>query len=283
MNKEELLHNLQTMSEKSVEAIICLYHCLKNLNSENPYIMCSNEDTNAHLLIDNGFCLQEELNEDVLKDLSRDQIFALIEITGISCELKERAQMKTYLKWILERQDEVISMFSNNGMLLTLSGSAKINRKTLCSVIEAAFAQSFETASDSSTCPENGTKADTHIAEPQKKSKKTKLSQLTPTTTTFDPTTPVFEKIFVFTGKMEHFPDVITAAQIVYDMGGYCKDAVVSDIDYLVLGNAGYQDYEAGHLSTKTKKALHFIEQGSHIHIISEDEFCLLIGNTSEK
>lgn len=281
MNKEDILHNLQRLSEESGEAVIYLYHCLINLRSEDPYIMFSNKDANAQLLIKTGFCLQTDLSEDVLKCLFRDDIFRLLEITEIPCELKERAITKTYLKWLLEHKDDIISAFKEKGVLLVLSGSTKIHRKTLRSVIEEAFSYSFAPNYDYDS--DSYSKEMPQSKEPQKKvKKKTKLSQLTSTKTVFDPNTPIYEKIFVFTGKMEHFTDVASAAQIVYDMGGYCKDTVVSDIDYLVLGNAGYQDYEAGHLSTKTQKALHFIQQGSHINIISEDEFCSLIGTNSD-
>lgn len=106
-----------------------------------------------------------------------------------------------------------------------------------------------------------------------------RIGSITAQTTDFDTSHPCYDKTFVFTGTFQHYPDVRSVAQLVCNLGGHCKDAVSSKVDYLVLGNLGYSDYPPDHLSVKMKKAQELQGNGNPIKILSEDEFLLLLSD----
>lgn len=86
----------------------------------------------------------------------------------------------------------------------------------------------------------------------------------------FDENSPLYHKVFVFTGVLERMTRR-EAMQHVVNHGGQCADAVSSRTDYLVLG---FSDYCAGAKdgkSTKLKKAEHLKLSGAGIEIISEN------------
>ena len=91
-------------------------------------------------------------------------------------------------------------------------------------------------------------------------------------TTDFDVTSPVFEKMFVFTGTLERMTRK-EAMQLVVDRGGLCGDAVNKKTNFLVLGNNDYCSTIKDGKSTKQKKAEQLKLSGCDIEIISENVF----------
>lgn len=61
--------------------------------------------------------------------------------------------------------------------------------------------------------------------------------------------------------------------QAVIDRGGMCHDIVTKDTDFLVLGQEGFRGYQAGHKSSKMRKAEEMRSEGLPIEIISEADF----------
>jgi DNA polymerase-3 subunit epsilon len=68
------------------------------------------------------------------------------------------------------------------------------------------------------------------------------------------------------------------AMQAVVDRGGICHDSVTRDTDYLVIGQAGFIGYQAGHKSTKINKAEAMRKEGMPIEILSEADFVDMLG-----
>jgi len=91
-------------------------------------------------------------------------------------------------------------------------------------------------------------------------------------TTDFDVTSPIFEKMFVFTGTLERMTRK-EAMQLVVDRGGLCGDAVNKKTNFLVLGNNDYCSTIKDGKSTKQKKAEQLKLAGCDIEIISENVF----------
>lgn len=92
------------------------------------------------------------------------------------------------------------------------------------------------------------------------------------TTTDFDETSSVYEKVFVFTGALERMTRK-EAMQLVVDRGGLCDDGVNKKTNYLVLGNNDYCSTIKDGKSTKQKKAEQLKLAGCDIEIISENVF----------
>jgi DNA polymerase-3 subunit epsilon len=67
------------------------------------------------------------------------------------------------------------------------------------------------------------------------------------------------------------------AMQAAVDCGGICRDAVNTETDYLVLGQEGFRGYQAGHKSTKMRKAEEMHDKGAPIEIMSESDFLSLL------
>lgn len=100
-------------------------------------------------------------------------------------------------------------------------------------------------------------------------------------TTEFDESSPVYEKVFVFTGTLERMTRK-EAMQFVVDSGGKCGDGVNRNANYLVLGNNDYCTTIKGGKSTKQKKAEQLKLAGCDIEIISENVFYGMISYNNE-
>ncbi len=114
--------------------------------------------------------------------------------------------------------------------------------------------------------------------KPQKSQRKPNSKSINITTekTFFDESHPCFSKTFVFTGTLR---SIIRkdAMQIVVDNGGYCADAVSSEINFLVAGAQDYSKLRDGKKSAKMKVAELLIQKGANIKIISEDDFLEMV------
>jgi DNA polymerase-3 subunit epsilon len=96
-------------------------------------------------------------------------------------------------------------------------------------------------------------------------------------TTDFDEASPVYEKVFVFTGTLERMTRK-EAMQLVVDRGGLCGDGVNKKTNFLVLGNNDYSSTIKDGKSSKQKKAEQLKLSGCDIEIISENVFYDMIG-----
>jgi DNA polymerase-3 subunit epsilon len=83
-------------------------------------------------------------------------------------------------------------------------------------------------------------------------------------------------KVFVFTGALSSM-ERRQAMQAVVDCGGFCRDRVNTETDYLVLGQEGFRGYQAGHKSAKMRKAEEMRGKGAPIEIMSESDFLSLL------
>lgn len=99
------------------------------------------------------------------------------------------------------------------------------------------------------------------------------------TTDEFDESSPIYQKVFVFTGTLERMPRK-DAMQIVVNMGGICGDGVNKKTNYLVLGNNDFCTTIKGGKSSKHKKAEQLRLAGQDIEIISENVFYDMIDNS---
>ena len=87
----------------------------------------------------------------------------------------------------------------------------------------------------------------------------------------FDESSPIFGKVFVFTGTLDKMTRK-AAMQLVVDRGGVCLDGVRKDVNYLVLGANDYSKIKDGK-SNKQKAAEKLRLKGNDIEIISENVF----------
>lgn len=92
------------------------------------------------------------------------------------------------------------------------------------------------------------------------------------TTTEFDTTNILYQKVVVFTGTLERYSRK-AAMQIVANLGGINADNVTKRTNYLVLGNYDYCSQVKDGKSTKRKKAEQLNLQGHDILIIPENVF----------
>ncbi len=99
------------------------------------------------------------------------------------------------------------------------------------------------------------------------------------TTNEFNEDSPIFEKVFVFTGALERMPRK-EAMQIVVNLGGICGDGVSKKTNYLVLGNNDFCTTIKDGKSSKQKKAEQLQLEGQDIEIISENVFYDMIDNS---
>lgn len=109
-----------------------------------------------------------------------------------------------------------------------------------------------------------------------------KASDVTSSTTDFDVASPVYGKVFVFTGTLEKLVRK-DAMQLVVDMGGLCGDGVTKDTNYLVLGNNDYCSSIKDGKSSKQKKAEKYKAAGMDIEIISENVFYDLLSESTHE
>lgn len=91
-------------------------------------------------------------------------------------------------------------------------------------------------------------------------------------TSDFDESTPIYGKLFVFTGVLSKMVRK-EAMQLVINMGGQCGDNVTTGTNYLVLGNNEYCKTIKDGKSNKQKKAEKLKLSGHDIETISEDVF----------
>ncbi|OGV67450.1 MAG: hypothetical protein A2498_11115 [Lentisphaerae bacterium RIFOXYC12_FULL_60_16] len=87
---------------------------------------------------------------------------------------------------------------------------------------------------------------------------------------------PFCGSVFVFTGALSSM-ERRQAMQAVVDCGGFCRDTVNSETDYLVLGQEGFRGYQKGHKSSKMRKAEEMHVKGTPIEIMSESDFLSLL------
>lgn len=92
------------------------------------------------------------------------------------------------------------------------------------------------------------------------------------TVDSIDTESPVYGKVFVFTGALEQMLRK-DAMQIVVNLGGINGDNVTSKTNYLVLGNNDYCSSIKDGKSTKQKKAEKLKLSGQDIEIIPENVF----------
>ena len=88
----------------------------------------------------------------------------------------------------------------------------------------------------------------------------------------FDTTHPLFGKLCVFTGALEHMVRK-EAMQSVVNLGGSVGDSVTKKTNYLILGNNDYCKSIKDGKSAKQKKAEQLKLSGCDIEIISENVF----------
>lgn len=105
-----------------------------------------------------------------------------------------------------------------------------------------------------------------------------KISSIKSNKDAFDETHPLYNKICVFTGKLDSVTRA-QAAQAVVDVGGICGDAVTKETNYLILGNNDYCSSIKDGKSNKQKKAESYKLKGCEIDIISEKVFFDLISH----
>lgn len=99
-----------------------------------------------------------------------------------------------------------------------------------------------------------------------------KASEITAHTDIFDESHPLYQKICVFTGKLERMTRT-EAMQIVADLGGINGKSVTKETNYLILGNNDYCTSIKDGKSIKQKKAEQLKLEGQDIEILSEDTF----------
>ena len=104
------------------------------------------------------------------------------------------------------------------------------------------------------------------------KKHKLKVSDISTSKTDFDITNPFYNKVCVFTGKLDKMPRA-EAAKLVVDLGGICADGITKKTDYLILGNTDYSQNVKGGKTNKFKKAQNLILKGSDLEIITENVF----------
>lgn len=87
-----------------------------------------------------------------------------------------------------------------------------------------------------------------------------------------NPDSPLFNRVCVFTGALEHFTRS-EAAQLVTNIGGICEDNITKRTNILVLGNNDYCKSIKDGKSNKQKKAEKLISEGADLIIIPESIF----------
>lgn len=93
----------------------------------------------------------------------------------------------------------------------------------------------------------------------------------------FDTSHPLYEKVCVFTGKLERMTRK-EAMQVVADLGGINSDTVTKKTNFLILGNNDYCSSIRDGKSTKQKKAEKLLLEGQDITTIPEDVFYEIVG-----
>ena len=97
------------------------------------------------------------------------------------------------------------------------------------------------------------------------------------TQTQFDENSPVYGKMFVFTGTLDRM-DRKKAMQSVVDCGGLCGDRITQKTNYLVLGTDDDAPNKRAGKSAKQKRAEQLKLAGCEIEIISQETFYDMLG-----
>ncbi len=105
-----------------------------------------------------------------------------------------------------------------------------------------------------------------------------KVSEITTSKTEFDTSNPFYNKVCVFTGKLDKMTRA-NAAQMVVDLGGICNNSITQKTDYLILGNTDYAKNVKDGKTAKLKKAQNLILNGSELEIITENVFYEMLSN----
>jgi DNA ligase (NAD+) len=87
---------------------------------------------------------------------------------------------------------------------------------------------------------------------------------------------PIAAHSFLFTGALESMTRKV-AKQRVRELGGDTPSSVIKSLDYLVMGDADIERFEAGWRSSKLKKAEGYNDDGASIAIIGETSFLELL------
>ncbi len=95
----------------------------------------------------------------------------------------------------------------------------------------------------------------------------------------FDETHPLYNKVCVFTGKLEKYTRE-QAAQMVVNLGGLCENNVTKKTNFLILGNNDYCSAIKDGKSNKQKKAEAYKLKGQDIEIIPESVFYDMFENS---
>ncbi|MDE7435723.1 MAG: exonuclease [Lachnospiraceae bacterium] len=108
-----------------------------------------------------------------------------------------------------------------------------------------------------------------------------KAKDIHATTQDFDESNMLYQKVVVFTGKLEKM-DRKKAMQIVADLGGINGDNVTQKTNYLILGNNDYCSAIKDGKSSKHKKAEKLKLQGYDIEVIPESVFYDMISDSAK-
>lgn len=112
--------------------------------------------------------------------------------------------------------------------------------------------------------------------KPVKKFTSVSVSEIMPTTDSFDENHPLYQKNLVFTGDLQTL-ERKDAMQQVVDVGGVIKSGVSSKIDFLVVGVQDQKLVGSEGISSKEKKAFDLQAKGKLIEIINEQQFLALL------
>lgn len=116
----------------------------------------------------------------------------------------------------------------------------------------------------------------------RKHSSSIRLADITPSTSSFCHTHPLYQKNIVFTGELSM--DRIVAMQMAVDVGAVVKSSVSGKTDYLVVGTQDPTLVGENGMSTKEEKA-HALNQAgkANIHIIREHEFINKVSSCAQE
>ncbi|MDQ1770542.1 DNA polymerase III [Labilibaculum sp. A4] len=81
-----------------------------------------------------------------------------------------------------------------------------------------------------------------------------------------------YGRTIVFTGTLSSMIRK-DAQQLIADIGGINGNSITKSTDYLIVGQQDYRVVGEDGMSNKQEKAIKYIEQGSDIEILSENEF----------
>lgn len=113
------------------------------------------------------------------------------------------------------------------------------------------------------------------------KSRSIPLSKkITATVEEFNTHSYFYRKTVVFTGALDGMSRT-QAYQIIANLGGQLAEGVTRKTDFLILGQQDYRLLNGHTLSSKTRKALEYANAGTGIQIVSEADFCKMIGDES--